>query len=236
MIRHPRDLGYDDPGYDLPPLRMEQVTVQVDGTPADGMLFAMEANTLQERIAARRSSISQRVAAARQIVASKPDEPWLIWCNLNAEAAELLEAIPGAVNVEGSDSIEFKTKNLLGFCNGDPLRLISKPSIAGRGMNYQHCANMVFVGLNDSFESLFQAVRRCWRFGQAREVTAYLIASELEGAVVANLQKKERKYEAMADAMAGHMKELTRSAVRGGRVASSKYEPKQAMELPTWWQ
>jgi hypothetical protein len=145
-----------------------------------------------------------------------------------------VRTIPGAVNVEGSDSAEFKTKNLLGFCKGNPQILVSKPRIAGRGMNYQHCENMIFVGLNDSFEQLFQAVRRCWRFGQERDVTAYLIASELEGAVVANLQKKERKYEAMADAMAAHMIDLTRNAVRGGRLAYSKYEPQCKMELPAW--
>lgn len=236
MIRHPRDLGYEEPGYDLPPLTIKQIAVQVSADPLDGMLFAMEANTLQERISARRNSIAERVAAAAELVASKPDEPWLIWCNLNAEAEALIAAIPDAVNVEGSDSTEFKTKNLLGFCRRQPRILVSKPKIAGRGMNYQHCANMVFVGLNDSFEQLFQAVRRCWRFGQTREVTAYLIASELEGAVVANLQKKERKYEAMADAMAEHMKDLTRKAVRGGRVSYSKYEPKHTMELPSWFQ
>jgi hypothetical protein len=101
-------------------------------------------------------------------------------------------------------------------------------------MNWQHCSNMVFVGLNDSFEQLFQAVRRCWRFGQTREVTAYLIASELEGAVVANLTSKERKYEAMAEAMARHMKDLTTANIRGGRQQISIYEPQTEMRIPPW--
>ena len=83
-------------------------------------------------------------------------------------------------------------------------------------------------------EELVPAIRRVWRFGQERHVWVYLIASELEGAVVKNLQAKERKYEAMADAMAGHMRELTRNAVRGGRLVTTKYEPKQNMRLPTW--
>lgn len=235
MIRHPRELGYDEPGYDLPALHLEQVTVKAeDAKPAEGMLFAFEASTLQERIAARRSSIDDRVAATAQIVASKPSEPWLIWCQLNDEAKALCDAIPGAVNVEGSDSIEFKTKTLLGFCHGEPRILVSKPKIAGRGMNYQHCANIVFVGLSDSFEQFFQAVRRCWRFGQEREVTAYLISSELEGAVVANLRNKERKYEAMADAMSRYMLDLTKQTIRGGRIAHSRYEPNRKMELPAW--
>jgi hypothetical protein len=234
MIRHPRDLGYDEPGYDLPNLNIEQITVSVEYKPTGGMLFPTEANTLQERLAARRDSIGERVQAAANIIAAKPNEPWLVWCNLNAEADALMKAIPGAVNVQGSDKQDFKTRNLLGFCKGEPPILITKPSIGGRGLNWQHCSNMVFVGLNDSFEQLFQAIRRCWRFGQTREVYAYLIASELEGAVVANLLDKERKYEAMADAMAEHMKDLCSAQIRGGRVSTSTYEPTKPMELPTW--
>lgn len=234
MIRHPRDLGYEDAGYDLPPLTLKQITVEVDAGPCGSMLFPMQASTLQERIAARRDSIEERVEAAAELVTAQPDEPWLIWCNLNAEADAICKAIPGAVNVQGSDNADHKTKNLLGFVHGQPRVLVSKPSIAGRGMNWQHCANMVFVGLNDSFEQLFQAIRRCWRFGQGRPVTAYLIASELEGAVVANLRDKERKYEAMAEAMAEHMKDLSARNIRGGRVATSTYDPKETMEVPSW--
>jgi hypothetical protein len=234
MIRHPRDLGYDEPGYDLPPLDMRQVTVKASMAPAGGMLFPMQANTMQERLAARRDSIAERVAEAARLVAEAPDQPWLIWCNLNAEADALVKAIPGAVNVQGSDAPELKSKRLLGFARGEPRIMVSKPSIAGRGMNWQHCSRMIFVGLNDSFEQLFQAVRRCWRFGQSKPVTAYLIASDMEGAVVANLRAKEAKYEAMAEAMVEHMRDLSTAAVRGGRVSTSTYSPTQTMEVPTW--
>jgi hypothetical protein len=234
MIRHPRDLGYDEPGYDLPALNIEQVTVKTDWSPRDGQLFAKEASTLQERIRARKDSVAERVAEAARIVATNPDESWLVWCNLNTEADALASAIPGAVNVRGSDKTEHKVRNLLGFCEHNPRVLISKPSIAGRGMNWQHCANMVFVGLNDSFEQLFQAIRRTWRFGQARPVNVYMIASDLEGAVVKNLQAKERKYEEMAGAMAAHMKDLCRAEVRGDTAIAARYEPKQRMEHPAW--
>ena len=234
MIRHPRDLGYDEPGYDLPPLDMRQVTVKASMAPAGGMLFPMQASTMQERLAARRDSIAERVAEAARLVAEAPDEPWLIWCNLNAEADALVKAIPGAVNVQGSDAPEIKSKRLLGFARGEPRIMVSKPSIAGRGMNWQHCSRMIFVGLNDSFEQLFQAVRRCWRFGQSKPVTAYLIASDMEGAVVANLRAKEAKYEAMAEAMVEHMRDLSTAAVRGGRVSTSTYSPTQTMEVPAW--
>ena len=202
--------------------------------PAGGMLFPMQANTMQERLAARRDSIAERVAEAARLVAEAPDQPWLIWCNLNAEADALVKAIPGAVNVQGSDAPELKSKRLLGFARGEPRIMVSKPSIAGRGMNWQHCSRMIFVGLNDSFEQLFQAVRRCWRFGQSKPVTAYLIASDMEGAVVANLRAKEAKYEAMAEAMVEHMRDLSTAAVRGGRVSTSTYSPTQTMEVPAW--
>ena len=234
MIRHPRDLGYDEPGYDLPPLDMRQVTVKASMAPAGGMLFPMQASTMQGRLAARRDSIAERVAEAARLVAEAPDEPWLIWCNLNAEADALVKAIPGAVNVQGSDAPEIKSKRLLGFARGEPRIMVSKPSIAGRGMNWQHCSRMIFVGLNDSFEQLFQAVRRCWRFGQSKPVTAYLIASDMEGAVVANLRAKEAKYEAMAEAMVEHMRDMSTAAVRGGRISASTYSPTQTMEVPAW--
>lgn len=236
MIRHPRDLGYEEAGYDLPQLHVHQITVEIENTHANGMLFPTQASTLKERIGARRDTITERVRAAAEIVASKPDEPWLVWCNLNAEADALTAAIQDAINVQGSDKPDVKTKHLLGFATGQPRVMVSKPSIAGRGMNWQHCANMVFVGLNDSFEQLFQAVRRCWRFGQERPVNVYMVASEIEGAVVKNLEMKERKYEAMADAMASHMKDLCRAEIRGGRVSTSVYEPQQRMELPAWLQ
>jgi len=234
MIRHPRDLGYEEDGYDLPPLDMVQITVEGDRKPREGELFAEDAATLREQLQVRKDTIAERVAAAADLVAQEPNEPWLIWCHLNAEAEALTAAIPGSVNVEGSDTIEHKTTNLLGFAKGTPRILVSKPKIAARGMNYQNCARTIFVGMNHSFEELFQAVRRLWRFGQVRPVKAYLIASDLEGAVVANLQAKERKYEAMAEAMAEHMKDLSKKAVRGGRIAVSDYKPNTKMGMPSW--
>lgn len=213
VIRHPRDLGYDDPGYDLPPLHRQQITVTVPYAPTGGLLFPMEARTMRERLTARRDSLADRINAAAQIVNGAPDRQWLIWCNLNAEADELVAAIPDSVQVRGSDTTSAKTRNLMDFARGHLRVLVTKPSIAGYGLNFQRCADMVFVGLNDSFEQLFQAVRRCWRFGQTRPVNVYLIASELEGAVVANLEKKEREFEAMGAAMAEHMRDLSRVAL-----------------------
>lgn len=234
MIRHPRDLGYEEPGYDLPPLVKHQITVPVAYKPQAGMLFPIEARTMSERLAARRDSIEDRVRAAANIIAQEPDEAWLVWCHLNAESEALAKAIPGAVEVRGNDDPIIKINRLLGFADGNPKTIVTKSSIAGWGMNWQHCSRCVFVGLNDSFEQLFQAIRRCWRFGQSKPVHVYLIASELEGAVVANLEAKERNFERMADAMAEHMRELTRHAVRGGRQQQSTYNATIPMEIPAW--
>lgn len=235
VVRGPSDLGYDEPGYDLPPLTRHQITVAVDYAPSleAGTLFPAEARTMGERLSARRDSIAERVAAAAAIVNAEPDRPWLVWCNLNAESEALAAAIPGALEVKGSDDRDQKAERLLGFCRGKPRVLISKPSIAGFGLNYQHCADMVFVGLNDSFEQLYHAIRRCWRFGQTKPVNVHLVASELEGAVVANLEKKEATFEAMGEAMAAHVRDFVRSEVCGDVDVVSTVR-RIPMEVPAW--
>ena len=234
MVRHPSDLGFDEPGYNLPPLNIEQVTVAAEYKPTGGNLFPMAASTLGERIGARKDTAAARVAAAVEIVSREPDEPWLIWCNLNSEADEIERLLPRALQVAGRHDTQLKVSRLLGFKQGQPPILVSKPSLAGHGMNWQHCSRMVFVGLTDSFEQVYQAIRRCWRFGQTKPVNVYFVASELEGAVVANLRRKEAAFDAMLDAMGGHMRDLMREQVIGGRNATTDYNPKIPMQVPQW--
>lgn len=214
VIRDPNEIGYDEPDYRLPPLNQKQITVKVPYAPTSAALFPMEARTLSERIGARKSTQRERIAAAAQIVNSEPDKPWLVWCNLNSESEALTKALADAEQVVGSEDRQSKSDKLLGFICGKPRVLISKPTIAGFGLNYQHCADMVFVGLNDSFEQLFQAKRRCWRFGQTKPVNVYLIASEIEGAVLANLERKEADHERINSAMAEQMRELVKGNLR----------------------
>lgn len=234
MIRNPGDLGYYEPGYDLPPLRRHQITVRSASHLAADALFQSEVSGLQDRIAERRQSLSARVGAAGEIARAQRDRPWIHWCNLNDEADAMVRAIPGAVQIAGSDSREDKKAKLIAFTRGEIQDLVTKPSIAGFGMNWQHCHSMTFVGLNDSFEQLYQAIRRSWRFGQTEAVDAYFIASDREGPVVANLERKEREFEAMAQAMAEHMRDFNRAAIRGGRVAASDQRATFNMELPQW--
>lgn len=212
-IRKPSDIGYDDDSFRLPALHMHQHTVSVDKI-TDGFLFAMEAQTLTERGRARKESIDDRVAeCAAMVNASR--EPWVVWCNLNAESEALAEAIPDAIEVTGSDSAEFKERAAIGFAEGTHRVVVSKPLIFGYGMNWQHCPNMAFVGLSDSYEQFYQAVRRCWRFGQEREVHCHVIAAETEGAVVRNIEMKEKQAAEMAEGMLEHMKGICAENVHG---------------------
>ncbi len=233
MLRSPSDLGYEDGAYRLPPLRQVQHTVQAEHDPAvAGTLFPMEARTMRERLDARRGTVGERVALAASITPS--DRPFAWWCNLNAESEALARAIPGAIEIRGSDSEDDKERKILDFVEGRARVLVTKASICGYGLNFQHCADTGFVGLNDSWEQVYQAVRRFWRFGQTAPVTAHFIAAETEGAVVANLKRKEADAERMASAMVAHMADLGAAAIRGAERDRPVYAPAQALTLPSW--
>jgi len=234
MIRKPSDLGYDDAGYDLPPLQQFQHTVGVEYAPSmeTGLLFPMEARSLQERISARRDTVNERVAMAASLTPT--DRPFVWWCNLNAESEALAKAIPGAVEVRGSDTEETKERKLIDFSEGRIRVLVTKPSICGFGMNWQHCADTGFVGLNDSFEQIYQAIRRFWRFGQTQPVNVHFIAAETEGAVVSNLRRKEMDADRMAASMVRHMADLSAANVRGMVRDRPDYDPQKPMIIPSF--
>lgn len=231
MIRKPSDLGYDDGDFVLPPITYHDHVVETEAP--EGFLFAIEAETLQERLAARRSSIAERVAECAALV-NASSEPWIIWCNLNQESAILAESIADAVEVTGSDSAESKERSMLDFSAGKIRVLVTKPSIAGFGMNWQHCRNIAFVGLSDSWESYYQAVRRCWRFGQTRSVNVHVITARTEGAVTANIKRKEEDAQVMASSMVAEMAEFIRSSVRGVGRNFIDYKAEKKVEVPQW--
>jgi DNA modification methylase/superfamily II DNA or RNA helicase len=217
MMSMPSDLGYEDNGFKLPPMEIEQIVVDRTG------YAVKEAQTLQDRRRARTDSLDLRVQKAVDLVMSKPDESWLVWCDLNKESEALKKAIPGSVEVKGADDPDYKTSSLTGFANGDIKILISKPSIAGFGMNFQVCHNQVFTGLSDSFEQYYQAVRRSWRFGQKKQVTVYVITSEKEGAVVKNIKRKERDFETMLHGMISATQEITKKNIKETSREIEKY-------------
>lgn len=234
MLTKPSDLGYANDGYDLPALLTHQHTVAVEYQPSieTGMLFPIEARTMQERLGARRETIAERVAAAAALINGN-DRQWVAWCNLNAESASLLAAIPGAVEVAGAQTDDQKERNVAAFRSGAARVLITKPSVCGFGMNWQFCHDTAFVGLNDSFEQVFQAVRRFWRFGQTQPVNVHFIASEIEGAVVANLRRKEADAERMIAAMVAHMSDLSSTTIRSVERQKADYQPRAA-RLPSF--
>lgn len=232
MVRSPADLGHDASAYALPPLNVHQHSVETEHNPAHG-LFAMEAQTLMERRDARRNSLVERVRACAAMV-NADRQPWVVWCDLNAEGDALTAAIDGAVQIAGADDAETKEQRLHDFAHGKIRVLVSKPSICGFGLNWQHCARMAFVGVTDSFEAYYQAVRRCWRFGQSRPVDVHVFASQQEGAVVANLKRKEQDAKAMADAMASETLGAVKENILGRAKEFNLYEPQRRISLPAF--
>ena len=210
-IRKPSDLGFDNARFDLPPLEVKEMTVQAQGN-LDGYLFPMMASTMDERRAARKSTIKERAQKAADLV-NGSGESWLIWCNLNSEADAVQKLIPGAVQIAGADDNEVKAQRMLDFADGKIQTLVTKPSIAGFGVNWQHCHNVIFLGLSDSYEQFYQAVRRCWRFGQTKPVTAYVITADIEGAVVKNIMRKEEDSNRMHEGMIKDMSEYTKAEI-----------------------
>jgi hypothetical protein len=236
MVRKPSDIGYDDAGYDLPTIEVVSRTVPTDAATLreGGVLFAQEAASLMDRRNARRGSITARVEMCAAEVMSEPNEPWIVWCDLNAESEALTKAIPGAVEVRGSDDVDTKEERLRAFSEGRIRVLVTKPSIAGFGLNWQHCARVAFVGVTDSWEAYYQAKRRCWRFGQKREVKVRIFASEAEGAVVSNLARKERDAAIMAESLSAETRDAVAAEIRGAVRTVNGYDAGKTMRLPKW--
>lgn len=213
-MRKPSDLGFDDKGFILPELRI--VEHRTDNSPGllrrRGLLFDTGDRTINAQREARRDSLGTRVDIAAKLAQSKSNgnsEPWLVWCGLNAESDALTAAIPDAVEIRGSDNPDDKEDRLVSFTKGETRVLVTKPSIAGFGMNWQHCSKAVFCGVSHSWEQWYQAVRRIYRFGQKNPVECHVIYSEGEGAVMDNLKRKQQQYVEMSKGMVDAMKEGT---------------------------
>lgn len=211
-IDRPGDLGFSNDGYLRPEVRWHEVVVEnSDEPPPEDALFAVDRLTATTLHREMRASAPVRARRAAEIIATAPDEPWIVWCNTNYEADELQAAIPHAVEVRGSESIATKEDRLTGFTEGRIQILISKPSIAGLGLNWQHCANVIVAGLSYSMEQLYQAVKRVDRFGQTRPVDVYLIRSPAEGDVLATVRRKLRDFEEMKESMTNAMRDQQRN-------------------------
>lgn len=234
-LNSPSDIGGDAEGFDLPELRIHEVRVGTENIEKDGqfMFIAPQVLTLAERREARRNSLKERVEKAAEI-ANQTDDQVLIWCDLNIESSELARAITGAVEVTGSMSLEEKEDAMLRFADGRSRCLVSKPSIAGFGCNWQHCHKEVFVGISDSFESFYQAVRRCWRFGQTQPVDVYIVISEGEGAVRQNIERKQKDAETLMKSLVGYTREAVQHDMLQTARMTEAYSAGVHMKVPSW--
>lgn len=231
-IRTPADLGFDGSAYVLPALNLREHVVS-GGELLEGHLFATVAQSLLERRQAKKASMDDRLELAAQL-ANAHDDPVIVWCHLNEESERLTKMIRGAIEITGSMTAEQKMENMLAFTSRKARVLVSKASICGAGMNLQFCNEMIFAGMNDSFEEFYQAVRRCYRFGQKNAVTAHIITADTEGAVKDNIARKQAQSDAMAEEMVAHMRDLTKKQIQGARSGTEAYRPTVPLAIPAW--
>jgi superfamily II DNA or RNA helicase len=238
IVRSPSDLGYENGAYDLPPLNWHEHVVDVDHAAyhGEGFLFAPQAEGLNAQRATRRATKDERVKLAAELANGllKEGRQALVWCELNDEGDALEDAIKGSVQVSGADDPEVKTDRLLGFADGKYPALISKPKIAGHGLNWQSCSDMIFVGASHSYEQTYQAVRRCWRFGQTRPVNVHVIRAATEQAIVENYRRKEADAARLGEETSRYVRDYVMAGVRGGRREWNEYRPARVMTIPNW--
>lgn len=219
-ISNPSDLGYDGSSYILPNLNQQFVEISTEGLPpAEGELFRIVNINATSIHKEGRITVKRRAEAVAKMV-NASEESWLIWCNSNYEADELKKLMPEATELRGSDQSEKKEKVMLGFVDGSIRVLITKPSIFGQGMNFQHCRNMAFVGLSYSYEDYYQAIRRCYRFGQKQVVNCYVMAADSERSILAIIQEKEKKHHIMKAEM---VKAISKYHNKGVTVNDTPY-------------
>lgn len=235
-VSKPSDLGFDDTGYDLPPLDLKRHIVAADrsldaGAEKDGQarLFRMPDTSATSIHREKRMTTDARADVIADLVAAEPGEPWVIWCDTDYEADALADRIPGAIEVRGSMSPEVKEANLTMFSTGQVRVIITKPSIAGFGLNWQHSARMAFVGLSFSYESFYQAIRRCWRFGQSRPVNVHVACADTEESIWQIVSRKAGDHDAMKAEMTAAM---ARAALSTGVLQT--YSPPNPINLPSF--
>ena len=229
MFQRPEQLGFSSEGFQLPPLSIEGELVPIDSTAfahATGRLFVNGLSGIEGRLAARRLSLASRTEHAAAIIQST-QEPWVVWCGLNDEGRQLAKLLPDAALVEGSMDLDEKIRQISRFLNGTARVLITKVKVAGFGLNLQHCSNVMFQGLSDSYEMYYQAIRRCWRYGQKNPVRVVIITSDMEGVVIDNIRSKETDHQGAIDAM------VQRTAYYGAFELQGKEKPAKPAQRRT---
>lgn len=230
-IGKPSDMGaYNDSGYNLPPMRLHQVRVDVDLADGrgDGMLFRVPDLSATSVHVEKRKTAESRAETVAEIIAGEPSEPWVVWCETDYEQDALASRLAGCIDVRGSMTPEEKARRLLRFTDHGGV-MLTKPKIAGMGLNWQHCARVAFVGGSYSYEAFYQAVRRCWRFGQTRPVDVHVVMATTEAAMWTAINRKSDGHEAMKRKMFDASRKAARSHVKGGN-----YNPAHVAPVPHW--
>ena len=232
LFTKPSDIGYpesEDEKYALPNKnKFEHI---VSSKAGDDVLFSVNAETLNERRKARRDTLQERCELVADIV-NNSDDIWIVWCDLNAENDLLKKLINDSVAVKGADKDKHKIQSAADFKKNKIKALITKPSMFGFGQNWQNCHNMIFTGLSDSFEQVFQAERRCYRFGQKHDVDVHIVISEAEGNVKLNQDRKEKQFLTMIEELVVFTKKFTLKEIKSVTNETLEYNPLQKMQLP----
>jgi len=232
-ISKPSDLGYSDDGYILPELKIIEHIIDVDLTDPTGQaLFRVPDMSATAFHREKRMTARDRVRKTAEIVQANPDQQFVVWCDTNYEADELRKNLPEAVEIRGNDKVERKEQAAVDFMDGKIQVLISKPSIFGWGLNFQNCYNVVFCGLNFSYEGFYQAVRRFWRFGQKHQVNCHIVIGETERQILEAVRRKQDDHETMKLAMLGGLKRTQN--IRPGEV-KYKMDYDRAVERGENW-
>lgn len=229
VVKNPSDIGYADDRYNLPNLNMQHIIVKSEAK--QGQLLPSIAKDLSERREARKESMQDRVNVVKDLI--KDMDSCLVWVDYNDES-DLVKKTCNMVEVKGSDTDQHKEDSMLGFANGDIKFLVSKPSICGFGMNFQKCHNMIFCGISDSYEKFYQAVRRCYRFGQEHEVNVYVIISQRELSVLNNIKKKQEQHEKMSQEMVSRTSEILKNEIHQTVKMTEDYVANQTVKIPNW--
>lgn len=235
-VSKPSDLGFSDDGFVMPGLDVRRHVVQADRSidageekGGQGRLFRIPSASATSIHQEKRLTKNERAARVAELVRAEPGESWICWVETDYDADALKALMPEATEVRGSMSIDQKEERLAAFSSGAVRILITKPSIAGFGLNWQHCARMAFMGLSFSYEAFYQAVRRCHRFRQMREVHAHVVCADTEASIWDVVNRKAGDHSAMKLAMSAAMAR----AAQSHRVLET-YDPQQGARLPAW--
>jgi hypothetical protein len=237
-LSKPSDLGYSDAGFEMPELNPHKHIIAADrgidaGEEKDGQfrLFRLPDTSATSIHAEKRLTKDARALKVAELMAREPGEPWLIWCDTDYDAEALKAIVPNINEVRGSMSADVKEERLNAFTTGAAKTMLTKPSIAGYGLNWQHCARMAFMGLSFSYENYYQAIRRCWRFRQKRAVDVHIVCADTEASIWDVVSRKAGDHDRMKAEMAAAMARAHLSS-----EVLSNYHPQIEARLPAWLQ